>query len=669
LLVTKFDKIVKVWDLIETRSRRDFATQLRGNATRCWFSADQSLVLLTTATRIENDKAMMALLHVKDRKEIATVNKLNAYPTDAVFLGSACRFVVAGQQIQVWDLGQNENRMISTLDHSGVILHASLSRDGTRIVTAGADGKARVWEAVTGRPITPPIEHDSWVWHASFSPDGTRVVTASGYDDSSRVGQARVWSATTGAPLTPPMEHHARVRNAAFSHDGRRIVTASFDGNARVWDAATGHPTSPPLRHNSSVYHAAFSPDDSLVATATVGDLNTNDFVLMFGGFVMSHGGEARVWDALTGDPVTPPLSHERGLAEVGFTPDGLSLFTSGWTPFEAWHWDISAYMRGLDEIAAVAEVLSGTRIDTTGGLVPVDYRASMPIYRSATGNRRPDDAAIRDWHRGEFLASKATSQSFATVWHLDRLIAIEPNQSNLYYERGNALMALGAYEKAKVDFSTALKSQPERADLHQSRGEAHAKLGQWAQASDDYAWVLKDAGAPNWAISRCAFLQLKAGHREGYNAACDRLLKTNPLKVDADEYLQSVAWTFVIAAYPAVDYATLIEKAESVVAIKDEDTWSYIQLRAIGGLLVRAGRLDRAVRLLKAATTRQEICPSVWCLLALCEQAQKRHEQAKAWLSKLQEIDEEKSLSTVSWNERLALDFLQKEAARVVGN
>jgi WD40 repeat protein len=48
-------------------------------------------------------------------------------------------------------------------------------------------------------------------------------------------GSARVWDAQTGEPLTPPLKHAQQVVQASFSADGRAVVTASFDGTARIW--------------------------------------------------------------------------------------------------------------------------------------------------------------------------------------------------------------------------------------------------------------------------------------------------------------------------------------------------------------------------------------------------------------------------------------------------
>jgi WD40 repeat protein len=98
------------------------------------------------------------------------------------------------------------------------------------VVTASWDNTARVWDAVTGTPVTSPLEHQGWVVSAAFSPDSTRVVTAS-YDNT-----ARVWDAATGKPVTSPLEHQNAVWRAAFSPDGAHVVTASWDNTARVWD-------------------------------------------------------------------------------------------------------------------------------------------------------------------------------------------------------------------------------------------------------------------------------------------------------------------------------------------------------------------------------------------------------------------------------------------------
>jgi hypothetical protein len=69
---------------------------------------------------------------------------------------------------------------------------------------------------------------------------------------------AIVWDASTGKALTPPMKHGHQVYFAAFSSDGRYLATVCGDRTARVWNAETGKPLSPPFLHMRSITKAAF---------------------------------------------------------------------------------------------------------------------------------------------------------------------------------------------------------------------------------------------------------------------------------------------------------------------------------------------------------------------------------------------------------------------------
>jgi WD40 repeat protein len=192
------------------------------------------------------------------------------------------------------------------LVHAGYVYYAQFSPDGLRVVTASADGTARVWNASTGEPITPKLQHHGPVWFAQFSPDGGRVVTAS--EDKT----AMVWDATTGANLTPPMEHPCSVGFVYFSPDGERLVSGTWepDWETRLWNARTGQLLGPPITDVHRLRCAPFNRDgDQLVTTW--------------------HTNSAMIWNGYTAAPLLGPFQHDQHVWAVEFSPDGRRILTA----------------------------------------------------------------------------------------------------------------------------------------------------------------------------------------------------------------------------------------------------------------------------------------------------------------------------------------------------
>jgi WD40 repeat protein len=240
----------------------------------------------------------------------------------ASFSPDGHRIVTAGADgaARVWDAATGELQL-PLLKHKGEVRAAVFSPDGRRIATASDDGTAQLWDAGTGKAVGPPLRHGGGVICAVFSRDGRRLVTGGQAHDGVWFGEARVWDAVTGRPLwsvrsagavsivafspdgsSVVIAGHgetARVYDAvtgrplspawghgfcaAFSPDGRFVATGGFDRSARVWEVATGQPVTPPLWHWGPVLGVSFSPDGRTLLTC-------------------SSDGTARLWDLIPDD-------------------------------------------------------------------------------------------------------------------------------------------------------------------------------------------------------------------------------------------------------------------------------------------------------------------------------------------------------------------------------
>ena len=200
--------------------------------------------------------------------------------------------------IRVWD-AQTGNPVLGPLKmHTSFVLSVAFSLNGRRIASGSADNTILVWHAFTGKMVAGPFKgHTNAIWSVCFSPDGKRI--ASGSSDQT----IRIWDAQTGDPLVGPLSGHTdRVNSVAFSGDGARIASVSGDKTVRVWDAMSGRLVLGPLTgHKNLCVFVAFSPDSKRIVSS-------------------SQLGDVCIWNADTGILVAgPSLRHAEGALAVAF--------------------------------------------------------------------------------------------------------------------------------------------------------------------------------------------------------------------------------------------------------------------------------------------------------------------------------------------------------------
>ena len=302
--------------------------------------------------------------------------------------------------------------------HTTALTDVGFSTDGDHVVLAGKDGTADVWNAQAGAPLFALAGHGDWVTSAAFSGGaGGSIVTASA-DGSARVwdglfqpeleelarlsgpirlvdvtngrihadtedGRRHVLKTVSGDELgvergsqrpreivgpdgaratirgktvvlrrdgkTMVLEgHRDRVTSVSFSRRAGLVATASLDHDVRIWDAITGARLNV-LQHNTAVHDARFSPD---------------------GRWLISAAFRAGLWNPRDGTLVVRLQGHEGTLTSAAFDESGRTIVTGG-VDGTVRRYDCEI-CGGIDDLVALAE----ERIAATGRELTPEERA-----------------------------------------------------------------------------------------------------------------------------------------------------------------------------------------------------------------------------------------------------------------------------------------------------
>ena len=248
---------------------------------------------------------------------------------------------------------------------------------------------------------------------AHFSPDGKSFVTS-----SDAVNAAQIWSVDPFEPKLDLRGHTQRVTDAVFDPSGERIATTSGDGTVRIWDTATGESqlilnvlgpaTSPPVI-------PVFSNDGSKLAVTTAEDtvvmwdldsdaeptvfpvqpgndtlnleFSPDDSLLAVSRFTGEDDVGPLIFEVATGELIAAWSGHRVGISDVGFTPDGSLLVTSGWDG-DVKVWDTeSAELVGT--FSGHEEAVVDLQISADGTFVASGGEADVMVWDLATQELR----------------------------------------------------------------------------------------------------------------------------------------------------------------------------------------------------------------------------------------------------------------------------------------
>lgn len=335
------------------------------------------------------------------------------FSPDGRLVATAAGYGGAAGVVRVWDAATGK-AVTSTLPHEGEIMSIQFGPNSQRLVVASGvlrgPSDARIWDIASQKLSSPRFKHAAPVLDACFSPDGLRIATAS--QDQS----ARVWNAVTGSSISPPIKHAGAVRRVIFNPTGQAIATASDDKTARLWDALTGDPLTPVLPHLASVSLIRFSGDGRLLLTVS------SDF-------------QTRLWDPTTGEALAPAFHHQGAIVQAVFSPDHQSVITAS-HDHTARIWPLTSDYRPVQDLQAMACLLSGQTMHASGGLVPLKPNALWATQKRLQ-SRYPKEfllgpTELHDWHLRQADACEKNLDWNAARFHVERSLRSQPQDSQL---------------------------------------------------------------------------------------------------------------------------------------------------------------------------------------------------------------------------------------------
>ena len=229
--------------------------------------------------------------------------------------------------------------------HDGPVTHVAFAAQTNLALSAGEDGRIKIWDGTTGEEVRTIAGHTRPVRWAFFCNEDTEVVSAS-LDSTVRLW--RVDSGTERRYVRVPHPLHA----GAIAPGGRLLAAASpREEHLRLLPLTEDQlpPRLLPQRADGMVLALAFSPDGALLASA--GGLHN---------FLQVH-------DVATGRVIVEASSLPFAVHGLSWAPDGASIFLGGHDVLARWS---LVKRRVVARVGGHGEFTRGLAVEAAGDVV-----------------------------------------------------------------------------------------------------------------------------------------------------------------------------------------------------------------------------------------------------------------------------------------------------------
>jgi tetratricopeptide (TPR) repeat protein len=243
----------------------------------------------------------------------------------------------------------------------------------------------------------------------------------------------------------------------------------------------------------------------------------------------------------------------------------------------------------------------------------------------------------LLDWHRHQAEEAEKSRRWSIAVWHLDRLIALQPGDRWWLVRRGRV----------------------------------HAESDQWEQAVRDFARLVELQPDDPWSWNHLALAYLGGGRRDDYRRVCGELLKRFGQSKDP-AVLGPALYPLVPLADAVADPGQLLPLAETAAL------WFPGNIRLSAAFLYRAGRFEEALERFHEAARDCRPMAWDWLFLAMAHHRLGHTSQARECLAKaghwirIANGDETRDAADgrqdwVGWHERVEVRVVESEAEALV--
>ena len=569
-----------------------------------------------------------------------------------------------------------------------MIWTTAFSPDGSRLFAGGRGKDGSLFIAWDSRPTNEVLilqGHTHVVTSAAFNHDGSRLASGS-FDES-----AKIWDTKTGEEIATVRTPASAVQAVAFSPDARRLVTASCnslpkgDGwktTLKVWDTQTWKEIHSLASQTKGVVSVAFCPDgqrivvnDAGTAAAEIWDPNRGERLPVPADFKMPEAQQRH--------PSLPVIAVADGgvirLIRTDAKAEDMAIRSGAARFDEAWH--ASRFNHDSSKFSKAFHLGRLLAVDASNG-----SRSYGHVY----------------WNEFFSLAEQSRTVQFADDI-MDRLVRESPSNAPLLTQRATFRFRNGRFAESYADeiAVAALSASnrlgwPEWARHYQGTGDQTASNKEWEGAIGAFAAAAKWAPVDASHLHRLAWACAGAGDASRFRAAVRKLdslsatgdnsevmhlsaalcqglcpfptLLRGDSPLPANAVMNSIrtrrdhdlVYTACLRPDHGLDADRLLERARKNV----DESPTAANRETYGAALCRAGKTAEAVTVLEKLRSEQKNKAGVWTKLFLAMAYLKQGDAATA-----QSLVRSSVLSgEPGWEERLILDSLGEEIARVLG-